>query len=305
MEYMYQVYKPQKLAESNIQKRKISNRMETTSSSVKCILLKPNSMKTISTSSSLGNLSASIRLMLLMLLMLSGWNASAQVTKTSASAGNWSTITWSPAGLPAAGDHVIIAHAVTANVAISVGNLTVNSGSTLTMSNQNVTAAGNTIINGTLADNNAAGTNTFSGSFTVGATGNYTTTSTSPLVFGGDISNSGTFNRSGAGAISFSNSLSIGGPNVIALGGGTATLAADAVVTNNGSVTFLGTINGTNTGSTWINAASSSLAINGTTPMATGTFDVSATLNNVTYGGANSNHQISYIFQHYLWRKRN
>jgi hypothetical protein len=287
MEYMYQVYKPQQPTESNIQKRKISNRMEITSSSAKSILLKPNSMKTISTSSSLGNLSASIRLMLIMLLMLSGWNASAQVTKTSASAGNWSTITWSPAGLPAAGDHVIIAHAVTANVAISVGNLTVNSGSTLTMSNQNVTAAGNTIINGTLADNNAAGTNTFSGSFTVGATGNFTTTSTSPLVFGGNISNSGTFNRSGAGAVTFTNSLSMGGPNVIALGGGTATLAADAVVTNNGSVTFLGTINGTNTGSTWINAASSSLAINGTTPMATGTFDVSATLNNVTYGGAN------------------
>ena len=244
-------------------------------------------MKTISTSFGLSNLSASIKLSLLMLMMLTGWNVSAQVTKTTASAGNWSTITWSPAGLPAAGDHVIIAHAVTANVAISVGDLTVNSGSTLTMSNQNVTAAGNTIINGTLADNNAGGTNTFSGTFTVGATGNFTTTSTSPLVFGGDITNSGVLNRTGAGAISFLNTLSINGPNAIALGGGTGTLAADVVVTNNASLALLGTINGANAAATWINASGSSLSVNGTTPMATGVLEASSTPNSVTYGGAN------------------
>lgn len=284
---MYNVYAPQQPPDSQIQETRNLSRTRRDLASADFVLLNPNPMKTISTSFRLGNLSASIKLSLVMLLMLVGWNATAQVTKTTASAGNWSTITWSPAGIPAAGDHVIIAHAVTANVAVSVGDLTVNAGSTLTMSGVNFTAAGNTLINGTLADNNNGGTNTFSGTFSIGATGNYTTGSTSPLVFGGDISNSGTLNRTGAGAISFANTLNINGPNAIALGGGTGTLAADVIVTNNTTVSFVGTINGANPASTWVNAASSSLSLNGSNPMATGILDASANLNTVTYGGAN------------------
>lgn len=243
-------------------------------------------MKTISTSLSLGNLSASVKLSLVMLLMLVGWNASAQVTKTTASAGNWSTITWSPAGAPAAGDNIVIAHNVTANVAVTMNNLTVNSGVTFTMSGSNVTVDGNTQINGALADNNNAGINTFAGTFTVAGTGNFTTTSTSALNFGGTITNSGIFNRTGAGLFSFNNTLDLNGPNPIVLGGSTGTIAAGVTVTNNTTTTITGTINGATAGSTWINSVNSTLNINGTTPMTTGVFDASATPNTVNYGGA-------------------
>ncbi|MDO8261435.1 MAG: hypothetical protein Q7T50_08170, partial [Candidatus Magasanikbacteria bacterium] len=45
-------------------------------------------------------------------------------TKTATTTGNWSTLTWSPAGVPAAGDDVVIGNGVTVTVD---SNITINS----------------------------------------------------------------------------------------------------------------------------------------------------------------------------------
>ncbi|MFN5317919.1 MAG: hypothetical protein ACK5CY_03665, partial [Bacteroidia bacterium] len=208
----------------------------------------------------------------------------AQVTKTSTGTAWATAANWSPAGVPAAGDNIIINSGMTAPAtAITIGNLTVNGGFTFTMAAGNITVNGNTQINGTLADNSSTGTNSFLGTFSVAAGGNYTTTSTSPLIFGGNISNAGTFNRSGAGAVNFADSLSINGPNAIILGGGNITIDADMVVTNNAVLTLSGTLNGANANSSFFNSTGATINYSGATLMASGFFDASATNNTVNY----------------------
>jgi fibronectin-binding autotransporter adhesin len=222
---------------------------------------------------------------LLVFMMLSSLGFS-QVTKTTVSAGTWNTpARWSPAGVPAAGDNIIIAHAITADVAITMNNLTVNSGATLTMQGLNVTVNGNTQINGTLADNNNAGTNAFAGTFNITAGGSFNTTSTSPLLFGGNISNAGTFNRTGAGNVNFSDTLSINGPNAVVMGGGALTVDADVVVTNNTILSISGVLNGATATSSFINSTNATLNYSGATLMASGLFDASALNNTINYSG--------------------
>jgi hypothetical protein len=85
-------------------------------------------------------------------------------TKTSAGTGNWNTAgTWTPSGVPAAGDLVIIAntHIVTVNAAKTCAGVTINSGGTLTMTTFALTVAGPWVNNGTF--NAGTGTVTFSG----------------------------------------------------------------------------------------------------------------------------------------------
>lgn len=78
------------------------------------------------------------------------------VTKTSVASGNWNTAgTWSPSGVPASADDVIIAngHTVSVDANRSITNVTVNAGGTLnwpTNSNRQLTVTGNIIINGTM-----------------------------------------------------------------------------------------------------------------------------------------------------------
>ena len=68
--------------------------------------------------------------LLLALFLLTGASLHAQTTRTSVATGNWSTAsTWSPSGVPAAGDNVVIAagHVVTLTVDVTInGTLTVN-----------------------------------------------------------------------------------------------------------------------------------------------------------------------------------
>lgn len=227
-----------------------------------------------------------LRSFVLLLLMIAGVSGiQAQVTKTSigtawATAGNWS-----PSGVPGPLDDVIINTNMTApTTAVSIASLTVNSGFTMTITSGNFTVTGNTVVDGTLTDNNNSGTNTFSGTFTVSPTGAFNVGVTSPCVFGGDITNQGTFNRSGTGALNFSNSLSINGPNALTLGGGTITVLANNTVTNNAVVT-LNVLNGGNTAATWVNANAASLTVAGGTPMATGILDAGSAPNSVNYAG--------------------
>ena len=85
------------------------------------------------------------------------------VTKTSAKTGNWNTAsTWTPSGVPAAGDLVIIAntHTVTVNAAKTCASVTINTGGILTMTTFGLTIAGPWVNNGTF--NAGTGTVTFS-----------------------------------------------------------------------------------------------------------------------------------------------
>ncbi len=225
-------------------------------------------------------------LMLLLLMLFGLTRADAQVVNYTSTGATWTSANFSPNGLPDADDNVTINSAMVAPAsAVSVGSLTINNGFSLTIAGGNFTVNGATQVNGTLTDNNNAGTNTFNGTFNVGVGGNFTITTSSPLQFGGDITNQGTFNRSGTGSITLLNSLSLNGPNTLALGGGTITVAADRVVTNNAAVT-LNSLNGGNSASTWTNGNASSLTVASGTPMSLGILDAGSFPNLVTYSAA-------------------
>lgn len=105
-------------------------------------------------------------------------NVSMAVTKTSTGTGSWGTAgTWSPSGVPLAGDDVVIAsgHTVTVNNNYSINHVTVNSGGTLTYtSGRTLSMTGNLVVNGVV--NMAGGNFTFSAgrNFTIGPAGVFT-----------------------------------------------------------------------------------------------------------------------------------
>lgn len=96
------------------------------------------------------------------------------VTKTAAT-GNWATAgTWTPNGVPAAGDAVIIPNGVTVTLSTANTNnllsLTINSGGTLTTSSTRTITATTITVNGTYTN---ASRGTVTGTMTVGSTGIY------------------------------------------------------------------------------------------------------------------------------------
>jgi hypothetical protein len=100
------------------------------------------------------------------------------VTKTSTGSGSWGTSTlWTPAGVPAAGDHVIIAagHTVNVNSNFSITDVTVNAGGTLTFtSGRTLTMSGHLTVNGTVTMNGGNITFAAGRNFIIGAGGRFT-----------------------------------------------------------------------------------------------------------------------------------
>lgn len=244
-----------------------------------------------------------ISLSIFILLICTGLSV-AQTTYTTTSTNSWSTQVWSPAGTPGVNDHVVINHNIQANVVVSIKNLTINAGRTLTITGSNFTAGGTTAVSGTLTDNNNSGTNTFTGQVTVNSGGSLSTSNNSPFVFAGGISNSGTFNKTGSGAVTISNATTIGGSSAITMAGtialngnttissgstinwnGFVTVAAGTTVNNSGTVNCSNILNGANsTSSIWNNLSGSTLNYsNAASPMATGVLDASAATNTVNY----------------------
>ncbi|HRH65070.1 MAG TPA: hypothetical protein PLU53_02110, partial [Bacteroidia bacterium] len=116
---------------------------------------------------------AFLKYILLQGVILTANNFCSAATKTSSQSGNWtSSSTWSPAGVPAAGDNVVISgtHSVTIDNNKSVQNLTVNSGGTLLWtSGKRITINGNFTVNGTATMNKGEITLSSPGlSFTLG-----------------------------------------------------------------------------------------------------------------------------------------
>lgn len=146
-----------------------------------------------------------------------------------------------------------------------------------------LTVGGNTTINGTLNDSNNSGDATFVGMFTIGATGTYSTTSTSPLIFRGGITNNGTFNRTGNGAITFNtNNQTINGIGSFS-SNGTITVTAITVTNNASNVNFTRTNNGALAGTgTWVQGAGGVLNYAGGT-MIVANVDFTTNPNTVNY----------------------
>jgi len=165
--------------------------------------------------------------------------------------------------VPAAGDDAVIAngHTVTLTGVTSITNLTINAGGTLAGNTFLITVSGNYTNNGT-----------HSGS------GGATLNGTNKNIDGtGNITNTGTFTLSG-GAKSILSTANLSFSGVIAISGA-------ITITNNGTVTTSTNITGSVAGSTWVNAANSTLNISGAL-LATGTLTASANPNTINYNGA-------------------
>ncbi|MBN8674014.1 MAG: T9SS type A sorting domain-containing protein [Chitinophagales bacterium] len=144
--------------------------------------------------------------------LFAGMMATAQKTWDGSSSNNWNTANnWTPSGVPAATDDVIIPNGfnVTVNTAAVCASLTISGGgsdNTISISNgQSLTVGGAVIINAGTGNNDdkflAVGSGSFTcGSLTMAATGDDSrdvelTLSTGTVTVNGDITMNGTANR--------------------------------------------------------------------------------------------------------------
>ena len=187
-------------------------------------------------------------LFLLSLLVL--FNATELLAQTfySRASGNWNnTNTWSTVGcggaaaasLPTATSDIVICsgNTVTANVAVTCRNITVNNTGRLQITNSNFTVTQTTTVDtgGTIDDNNQTGDDTYNtiinnGTFTASIAGTYST------FFNGNITNNGTFSLSGSNQYTFGSNLTItnnGGNMLFTLGfsSGLCSINAGSTVT--------------------------------------------------------------------------
>ena len=241
---------------------------------------------------------------------------------TSVATGNWGVAgTWTSAGncnrVPTAADTVTIAagHTVTVNVATAnVLSVTVNPGAILTQSSalnsagalgvagtlnstNTMAIGGATTVTGALNITATTGTRTFTGLVTVNAGGVWNNSINEPVTFRGGITNNGTFNG-GTGTQTFNLTQAIGGANPINFGGIVAVVGAVTVTNSNtNAVSIAGNLTGSAAGSTWVNAANSTLNYGGAAaPMGTRVFTASAVPNTVNYNraGAQTMKQATY-----------
>jgi len=217
---------------------------------------------------------------LVILLMISVNLAYSQTTYYSRINGSWTDpSTWSTTACggaaasttPGASDNVIICsgNTVTLNANSTIVDVQINAGSTLDIGNRVITLNGDLTIdgyvigqNGTFIMNNnsdISGTGTIkslnNASFTVNA--DITITSTDLLIFSDNNIN----------------------PTIIEINN-------DASITNSGQVTVIGDIVGGNAGSSWINAANSTLTLYDNIFSAKGTLYASANGNTIEYYGS-------------------
>ncbi|MGO8697805.1 MAG: LamG-like jellyroll fold domain-containing protein [Limisphaerales bacterium] len=179
------------------------------------------------------------------------------------------------------------------------GNLTVSDTSTLTMGNFAFTESGSTTVGGgssgtiNIGTAGSTGTRTFTGLVTVNAGGTFDLTGGTPATtFAGGITNNSanTFKTgTGTATISATSALSGGGPMTF---GGSVTISASAVLTNNdtGTTTFSSSVTGGNSSSgitTGLNSDTVFLG-SGTNTLSTGVLTPYNGVNTIEYdlGGA-------------------
>lgn len=200
--------------------------------------------------------------------------------KTSTGTGAWSTAaTWSPSGVPATSDTVVVLSGHTVTISANTNQLnkfTLNSGGIID-GDKYLYVKGALIING--AFNGTGRIYMYASGGTIDGTG--TITGASSII----INAAGTYTILSTANIVYNN------PNACPV----MTITTGATVTNNGSFAFTGfsttsnsNITGSNaTTSIWTNGENSTVKFNAPTgPLATGVFNCSATGNTVEYTGA-------------------
>jgi len=207
--------------------------------------------------------------------------------KTSILAGGlWNTAnTWSPTGIPANTDQVIITGPVTLNTAVTqatTGTLTINNGGTLTATNYNgtfitltinsggtltcsrvLTIKGTTDITGTISLSGGR-LNVFTGNVTLYPGASWTNTTTSDQTFSSDfINNATTFSSTGTGIYKFTGTTHTIGGNTNSI---IPNVAINNTYINNGTLTVGTDLSGSGS---LTNSSSGTLNINGTCSVAT------------------------------------
>ena len=191
-------------------------------------------------------------------------------TRYSVATGNWnSTSTWSAtlggtsgASVPVAGDDVFIeaGKTVTVTAAAACTNLSIASGSALTVGAFNIAVSGTTSVSGTLTFSSATGTKTYSGDVTINSGGSWIESAAAAISFGGSLLNNGTF-TSGTGMHTFSGTTkTLDGSSDLVIptatftgaytNTGTLTVATlltvtGVTLTNNGTITASAALSGT------------------------------------------------------------
>jgi hypothetical protein len=177
---------------------------------------------------------------------------------------------------------VTTAQAVTIN-----GNLSIGNGEVFTIANYAFAVTGTTTVgggaSGILSTTATTAALQFTGLLTISAGGTWSNSGNDGVAFQGGITNNGAF-ASGTGTCTFNtNSQAIGGTAGITFSGSLAITGA-ITVTNNTNVTVMGNLTGSVAGSTWLNAANSTLNV-GAAVLTTGTLTATATGNTVNYAG--------------------
>ena len=240
-------------------------------------------------------------------VLLSASTGPAATARTSTATANWGTAaTWSPNGVPAAGDTITIlsGHTVTiAAAALSPATLTINSGGQLTVGGYNLTVTGATTVNGTLEHNSTAGTHTFTGNVTINSGGAWNVTAAATITCSGNVTNNsgGTWSETAAATISFAGNLQNDGTFTASTG--THTFTGSATKTFSGineisipNVAITGayqnngilTVGTALSGSSLVNSGTGTLNLGGatTTAISITTLTATASGNAVNYTGA-------------------
>ena len=225
--------------------------------------------------------------LLALFIFLLGASVASAVVKTSAGSGPWATPgTWSPSGVPALGDDVVIAntHTVTVGAHVSAAlpaTVTVNQGGTLSVGGFNFTVMSTTTVSGTLEHTGTGGTHTFTGDVTIASSGVWNETADVAPAFYGHLNNDGTLTAAN-GVHTFAGAAkTFGGAHEIAI----PKTAVTGTYTNNGTLTVNTALSGVG-GLT--QGGGSLLKIGGptTTAITITTLNATSNVNTVNYTGA-------------------
>jgi len=183
----------------------------------------------------------------------------------------------------------------TTTVALAIGgNLTIGSGTTITIPAFALTVTGTSAINGSLVISGTAGTKTFTGAVTIATGASLAETIVSTLSFGNDVTNNGTITEIGATAVTIAGNLTNNGTftattGVHTLSGSAKTITGTITIP---SLAVTGSYTNTNTltvstaltGATLTQGSGATLNIGGTSTITTLT--ATALSNTVSYTGA-------------------
>lgn len=231
----------------------------------------------------------------LLFLFISGFSgfSVAQSTYTSAGGGNWSSISWSPAGTPGPSDNVVINHNITVDVPVEINNLLLNASRTLSLGSSDLVVHGTSTISGTMRDNDDAGSTTFEGAVTINASGRLDVASgiSGNVEFRSGIATTGVIsmiNNSLVRFTTFPQSIFGTGTTTINAVSIEGNIALTNLLASGSGLLILTSLEGNSVNSSFINGAGGILTYRGTdAPMsAAGLFNATATDNTVNYNGS-------------------